>query len=149
MEAAEEARRLHAVFADHPSDLLAHLARQIARVKTYAQVLVGLCGLTLSVTGVAGARMIRAGSLAAMLMVCGIVLVLIGLVLCIRTITTMRWVTQDLRDDLVETARVVIERRDRQQRRLTTAARFVGGGIVLYLAAVVVTATVPSSNFIG
>ncbi len=149
MEVTEEARRLNELFADSPSELIAYLARQIARVKTYAQVLVGLCGLTLSVTGVAGARMIRAGSLAASLMVGGIVLVLIGLVLCIRTITTMRWVSQDLRDNLVETASVVIERRDHQQRRLTTAARFVGGGIVLYLAAVVVTATSPGANFIG
>jgi len=51
--------------------------------------------------------------------------VLVGLVVCIRTITLLRWVTQELRDDLVETAVAVIERRNRQQRMLSVAAVFV------------------------
>lgn len=146
MDVAEEARRLHALFASQPAQLVQYLAQQIATVKTYAQVLVGLCGLTITVTGFSGAHMIRSGSTAAVLMVAGIALVMIGLVACLRTITALRWVSQDLRDDLEETARIVIARRNAQQRAVTTAALLVAGGLACYLAAVSVAALV-SGNF--
>ena len=130
MDVNEEARRLTRLFADQPVQLVQYLANQIATVKTYAQVLIGLCGLTITVTGFSGAHMIRAGSVASGLMVAGIALVVVGLVLCIRTITLLRWVSQDLRDDLGETAVVVIQRRNRQQRAVSTAAVFVAGILV-------------------
>ncbi len=68
MSVQEEARRLHDLFASRPADLIGHLGHQLSTVKTYAQVLVGLCGLTITVTGFSGAHMIRAGSLSAWLM---------------------------------------------------------------------------------
>lgn len=146
MDVREEARRLHALFATQPTQLVQFLSGQIATVKTYAQILVGLCGLTVTVTGFSGAHMIRSGSLAAGLMVAGIALVMIGLVVCIRTITALRWVSQELQDDLIETAVVVIERRNRQQGLLSLAAVFVAAGLGCYLAAVSVAALV-SGNF--
>jgi uncharacterized membrane protein len=146
MDVDEEARRLHGLFGSRPSDLVAYLSQQIHTVKTYAQVLVGLCGLTVTVTGFSGAHMIRAGSLSASLMVAGIALVLVGLVVCIRTITILRWVSQDLREDLVQTAAIVIARRNRQQRWLSIAAAFVVGGLACYLGAVVVAALVGGTN---
>ncbi|MDX2093001.1 MAG: hypothetical protein SFX73_34480 [Kofleriaceae bacterium] len=145
----EEARRLHDLFAARPADLVGHLSNQLGTVKTYAQVLVGLCGLTVTVTGFSGAHMIRAGSLSASFMVAGILLVLVGLALCIRTITRLRWVSQELRDDLVETARVVIHRRNRQQRVLSFAAVFVMAGLACYLTAVVIAALAAGDNFAG
>ncbi|MCX5742485.1 MAG: hypothetical protein NT062_08320 [Proteobacteria bacterium] len=149
MDVQEEARRLHALFATRPADLVAHLSHQIGTVKTYAQVLVGLCGLTITVTGFSGAHMIRSGSLAAGLMVTGIALVLIGLVFCIRTITLLRWVSQELRDDLVDTAIAVIQRRNHQQRMLAVAAVFVVAGLASYLGAVTVAALIGGANFAG
>ena len=130
------------MFAARPADLIGYLSQQIHTVKTYAQVLVGLCGLTVTVTGFSGAHMIRAGSLSATLMCVGIALVLVGLIVCVRTITVLRWVSQDLRDDLVETAAIVIARRNHQQRNLSLAALFVVGGLAFYLGAVVVAALV-------
>ncbi len=138
----DEARRLHQLFADSPAQLVQYLSNQIATVKTYAQILVGLCGLTVTVTGFSGAHMIRSGSTSAGLMVAGIALVLIGLLLCLQTITGLRWVSQELRDDLIETAVVVIHRRNRKQRTLTIAAVFVAGGLFCYLGAVSVAALV-------
>lgn len=147
-EFREEAERLTRLFGDHPAQLVLFLSGQIATVKTYAQVLVGLCGLTVTVTGFSGAHMIRAGSLSAGLMVGGIALVLIGLMLCLRTITRLHWVSEELRDDLVETAIIVIGRRNRQQRALSWAAIFVAAGLASYLAAVSVAALV-SGNTAG
>lgn len=146
MDVREEARRLQQLYADQPAQLVQQLSGQIGTVKTYAQLLVGLCGLTVTVTGFSGAHMIRAGSTSAGLMVGGIALVLVGLIVCIRTITLLRWVTQDLRDDLVDTAVVVIERRNRQQRMLSVASVFVIAGLACYLGAVVVAALVGGAN---
>lgn len=146
MDVREEARRLQQLYAEQPAQLVQQLSGQIGTVKTYAQLLVGLCGLTVTVTGFSGAHMIRAGSTSAGLMVGGIALVLVGLIVCIRTITLLRWVTQDLRDDLVETAVIVIERRNRQQRMLSVAAVFVTAGLACYLGAVVVAALVGGAN---
>jgi len=149
MDVHDEARRIRALYAGRDADLVAHLTAQIATVKTYAQVLVGLCGLTITVTGFSGAHMIRAGSLSASLMVAGIALVLVGLVLCIRTITLLRWVSQELRDDLLETAVAVIQRRNHQQRMISVAAVFVVAGLGCYLGAVVVAALANGSNIAG
>ena len=142
MDVSEEARRLTRLFAEQPIQLVHYLGSQIATVKTYAQVLIGLCGLTITVTGFSGAHMIRAGSLAAVLMVVGIGLVLIGLITCIRTITQLRWISQELRDDLGEMAINVLRRRNRQQRAVSVAAVFVALGLACYLGAVTVAALV-------
>jgi hypothetical protein len=50
----EEARRLRDLFVDQPAQYVQFLSNQIATVKTYAQVLIGLCGLTITVTGFSG-----------------------------------------------------------------------------------------------
>lgn len=149
MEVVDEARRVCALYAGRDVELVHHLSQQMATVKTYAQVLVGLSGLTVTVTGFSGAHMIRAGSLSAGLMVAGIALVLVGLVLCIRTITLLRWVTQELRDDLVEMAAIVIQRRNHQQRMLSIGAVFVVAGLACYLAAVMVAAVVSGNLSAG
>lgn len=145
MTVDEEARRLHELFEQKAAPLVQYLAFQLSTVKTYAQVLIGLCGLTITVTGFSGAHMIRASSTSAMLMVTGIAFVVVGLILCIRTITALRWVSQDLRDDLIETARICINRRNRQQRIVTLAAIFVTIGLGFYMAAVSVAALVPNN----
>lgn len=138
-----------ALYTGRDADLVNHLSNQIGTVKTYAQVLVGLCGLTITVTGFSGAHMIRAGSASAILMSVGIALVLVGLVVCIRTITLLRWVSQELRDDLVDTAIAVIERRNRQQRMLSVASVFVVLGLAAYLGAVIVAALASAANLAG
>ncbi|MFO0754939.1 MAG: hypothetical protein U0359_00490 [Byssovorax sp.] len=147
MDEQEEARRLVQLFAQSPAGLVQFLGMQLAAVKTYAQVLIGLCGLTITVTGFSGAHMIRSSSLSASLMVGGIASVFVGLVLCLRAVTGLRWVSEDLRDDLTETARACIARRNRQQRWVRIAAVFVGGGLLFYLAAVSVAALVPAGNY--
>jgi hypothetical protein len=147
VDVQEEARRLHQLFAGNGAQLVQFLGMQLATVKTYAQVLIGLCGLTITVTGFSGAHMIRSSSAAAVCMVAGIALVFVGLVLCLSAVTGLRWVTQDLGDDLVETARVCIVRRNRQQRAVTIAAIFVAGGLAFYLTAVSIAALVPAGNY--
>ena len=138
----EEARRLAELYADHPRALIGFLSQQLSVVKSQAQMLVGLCGLAITVTGFSGAHMIRAGSAAAISMVLGIALILVGLTLCLLSMSRLRWVTQDLCDDLQVTVLTVIARRNAEQRNVMIAALFVALGLTSYLAAVVIAALI-------
>jgi hypothetical protein len=109
-------------------------------LKTHAQMLLGLSGLTVTVTGFSGAHMIRGGIVSASCMVIGIVFIAIAVVLTLQVLQRLRFVSQDLQDDLVATASTVLTRRDRQQRRLGWAGAFVALGLVSYLCAVAIAA---------
>lgn len=136
----EEARRVCKVFEGNAPQLILFLTSQLATLKSQGQMLVGLCGLAITVTGFSGAHMIRAGSMAAASMVLGIALILIGLLQCLGVLIRLRWVSQDLVDDLTQTAAAVIARRNAEQRRLFVAAGFVASGLAGYLLAVVLAA---------
>ena len=140
MKAQEEAVRVTTLFEGRSVELVVFLSGQLAVLKSQASMLVGLCGLAVTVTGFSGAHMIRAGSVAALSMVIGIALIVVGLLVCLRTLTRLRWVTQDLTDDLVETATIVITRRNTEQRNVIVATAFIASGLVAYLVAVVLAA---------
>lgn len=142
MQTREEAERLVALFTGKPDQLVTFLSGQLAVVKQQAHLLLGLCGLTITVTGFSGAHMIRSGTTASMALVAGITLTQIAVVLCLRALTHLRWVSRDLSDDLVDTAEVVILRRDREHRSLLIAGAFVGVGLAAYLCAVAIAAVV-------
>lgn len=140
MTQEEEARRVVELYAGQPARLIDLLSSQLAVLKGQAQVLMGLGGLVVTVTGFSGHNMVRGGALSTAAMLLGIGLVLVAVVLTLRTIFVLRWVTGDLTDDLVVTALSVIRRRDSQARALAWAGGLVAGGLASYLVAVVAAA---------
>ena len=128
------------VYPDDVNESRTLLANQLGMVKHQAQLLLGLCGLTITVTGFSGAHMIRAGSASAMTMVAGIALIQIAVVLCIRTLTKISWISQSLGESMTRTAEVAATHRNDQQQRLVVAGVFVGLGLATYLAAVIIAA---------
>jgi len=140
LSAEDEARRLAALFRDNPVGLLTFLSNQLAVLKTQAQVFTGLSTITITVTGFSGHNMVRGGHLSTGAMVLGMVLVLAGIVRTLYTLRQLRWVSQELDDDLVVTARAVIARRDDEQQALGQAGALVVAGLAAYLVAVVLAA---------
>jgi hypothetical protein len=138
----DEARRLAQLFAGQPRDLVALLSGQLSVLKSQAQMLMGLAGLTITVTGFSGHNMVRGGWLPTGAMLGGIACILGAIIITLRAVSHLRWVTQDLDDDLTNTARVVIVRRDGQQHALTIAGALVALGMCGYLVAVVLAALV-------
>jgi len=67
---------------------------QLALLKTEAQVILGLCGLALTVTGFSGGNVIRSGSLASNFLVAGIVFIMIAATLAIFSLSNIKWITQ-------------------------------------------------------
>lgn len=143
----DEARRLAVLFRDNPVALLQLLSTQLSVLKTQAQTFMGLSAVTITVTGFSGHNLVRGGTASTTMMFLGVGLVLGGIVLTLRTLSQLRWVTQDLDDDLARTARAVIERRDREQRSLGLAAALVAGGLGAYLVAVVLAALAAAERF--
>lgn len=143
----EEARRLAALFKDNPAGLLAFLSGQLAVLKTQAQIFMGLSTITITVTGFSGHNMVRGGAASTAAMALGVALVLGGVVLTARTLGELRWVSQDLDEDLGVTARAVIGRRDREQRWLGVAAVLVVGGLAAYLVAVILASVAAAGRF--
>lgn len=140
MDETTESEAVYRLFAEKPIELLQFFSNQLGVLKNQAVSLLGLCGLAITVTGFSGSHMIRAGSVAAGAMVFGIAMILVAAVLALRTLTRVRWVTQDIQPNLRDTAQRIIERRNQQQRRLSQAGVFVALGLLGYLSAVCLAA---------
>ncbi len=136
----DEARRIAQLFAKEPLQLVSLLSGQLSVLKSQAHMLMGLAGLAITVTGFSGHHMVRGGVLSTAAMIGGISCILAAIIITLRAVIRLRWVTQDLGDDLERTARSVIARRDAQQRALTLAGGLVATGLCGYLLAVVLAA---------
>lgn len=142
----EEAQRLVEVFSGRPDQLVTFLSGQLTVVKTHAQMLMGLSGLVVTVTGFSGHNMVRGGLASTAAMSLGILAVLVAVVLTLRVSSRLRWVSEDLGDDLVATAAAVIRRRDQQTRALGYAGTLVAMGLGSYLVSVVLAALAVGSQ---
>lgn len=142
----EEARRLVEVFTGRPDLLVGFLSAQLAVVKTHAQMLMGLSGLVVTVTGFSGHNMVRGGLASTSAMMVGIAAVLIAVFLTLRVSAHLRWVSEDLGDDLVATTAAVIRRRDKQTRSLGYAGALVALGLGAYLVSVLLAALAVGSQ---
>lgn len=139
MAEAREAEHLAAAF-EHTGELVSFLAGQLAVLRTQAQAFVGIAGICISVTGFAGHNMVNAGPLSAGAMILGISLILVAIVITLRCLANIRWVTQDLGDSNVELARRVLSRRNQLQHSLQLAVTLIGVGLGFYVIAVVLAA---------
>ncbi|MCA9520600.1 MAG: hypothetical protein KC609_06495 [Myxococcales bacterium] len=135
-----EATRLGRIFQGREEQLITLLANQLSVLKAKATSFLSLCGIAVTVTGFSGAHMIRAGHLSSAALVLGIFLILVAAVLSLRSLMAIRWVTQDLQDDLAQMAAQVIRRRNAQQHVLVLAGRFVAIGLGAYLVSVAIAA---------
>lgn len=138
--AESEARRLAQLFRANPVGMMTFLSSQLAVLKTQAQVFIGLSTITITVTGFSGHNMVRGGHFSTAAMVLGMGFVLAGIAYTLHTLRRLRWVSQDLDDDLFVTARTVITRRDAEQQALGRAGSLVVAGLASYLVAVVLAA---------
>lgn len=140
-EPHDEAQRLIEVFEGRRPELLGFLSAQLSVLKTQASMMMGLAGLTITVTGFSGHHMVRAGRVSTAFMVAGVVGVLLAIVVTLQVMLRVRWLSQDLVGrDLLESVRVTILRRDLQQRGLRIAGAFLAIGLAGYLISVIAAA---------
>lgn len=100
------------------------------------QVLLSLCGIVITVTGFSG-RAIAATSTAARLCIAGgIFVVLCAAATAILGVLRLRWITQELREDALETITAMLLIRGKKSRFLGVALGLFVCGFSLYVAAI-------------
>ena len=93
-EITRETANLIKVYGEKREALVSILAGQLAVLKQEAQVILGLCGLVITVTGFSGGNVIKAGSVSSAFLVTGIVFVMSAVSLAMYALGHIRWVTQ-------------------------------------------------------
>lgn len=140
MEPEIEARHLTEFYAERKTELLSFLSGQLAVLRSQGQAYLGIASVCISVTGFAGHNMVNAGPWSAGAMILGIFLILVAIVITLRALASVRWVSQHLGSASEVLAQRAIERRNVLASRLATAAALIGAGLAFYLAAVVLAA---------
>lgn len=132
----EEADHLLELYGGDASRVMTRLEQQLQNLATRAQMLLQLAGLTITVTGFSGANIARSGKLAAVLVVSGLVVVLLGASLSMGGILRVQWTTQlapcPPRDAIVE----VIHLRDTKTRAFSRSLALLIVGLALYIGSV-------------
>lgn len=132
----EEADHLLAIYGADPKAVLPLLEGQLASVAARAQTLLNLAGLTITVTGFSGAAIARSGRLAAVLVVTGLIVVLLGASLSMGGILRVRWMTQLAPTSLRETVIHAIRMRDAKTVAFSRALVLLIVGLALYIGSV-------------
>lgn len=135
-----EVTELLRIYEGNGPQLLGLLAGQLQVLKAQAQTLLGVGGLAISVTGFAGHNMVAAGLLPMLCMVSGLSVIFLAMLVTLRSIVRIAWISAELHPDLSRTVARVIERRDAQQRSLARAGAAVMVGLGLYVVAVIMAA---------
>jgi hypothetical protein len=132
----EEADHLLQLYGGDAIRIDAMLQSQLSSLANRAQMLLQLAGLTITVTGFSGASIARSGTLAAILVVSGLVVVLVGASLSMGGILHVRWTTQlapcPPRDAII----AAIEMRDRKTRAFARSLALLIVGLALYIGSV-------------
>jgi hypothetical protein len=100
--------------------------RQLSVLVLRTQVMLSLSGIVITVTGFSGRAIAQTNELARLLVSAGIVIVLAAAATAIGGVLRLRWLTQELRDDITDTLSRMLEIRD-------TKSRFLSVALVLFI----------------
>ncbi|MBE2253934.1 MAG: hypothetical protein IAE78_30680 [Myxococcus sp.] len=110
--------------------------RQLSVLVLRTQVMLSLSGIVITVTGFSGRAIAQTNELARVLVSAGIVIVLAAAVTAIGGVLRLRWLTQELTDDLTQTLTRMLEIRDAKSRFLTVALLLFIVGFSCYCVAI-------------
>lgn len=109
---------------------------QLATLVGRLQAILGLSSIVITVTGFSGRSVAQTSPIAKMTVVSGLVLVLIAAAVGIGGVLRLRWSTQELHGDVLDSIARVIRIRDAKERFITTALVLFVVGFALYCFAV-------------
>jgi hypothetical protein len=134
--AADEVRRIiHFANGDH-GRAFDVVERQMGVLVLRTQVLLSLAGIVVTVTGFSGRTIAQTSELARALIATGIVVVLSSAAVAIVGVLRLRWLTQELSDQMEQTLRRMVALRDAKTRYLTIALLLFVTGFSCYVASI-------------
>lgn len=119
--------------------------RQMSVLVLRTQVLLSLSGIVVTVTGFSGRTIAQTSELARLLIATGILVVLCSAAVAIVGVLRLRWLTQELGDEMEETLLRMVALRDSKTRFLTAALGLfvLGFGCYVVAIAMMLVATKP------
>lgn len=122
----DEVTRILALTKGDPEHAFNLVERQLSVLVLRTQVMLSLSGIVITVTGFSGRAIAQTNEVARLLVSAGIVIVLAAAATAIGGVLRLRWLTQELRDDISDTLGRMLEIRD-------TKSRFLSVALVLFI----------------
>ncbi|MBX3232215.1 MAG: hypothetical protein KIT84_19125 [Labilithrix sp.] len=132
----DEARAILALCDGDKLKAFEKVEAQLAVLVLRTQVMLSLSGIVITVTGFSGRAIADTGALARGCIASGLTLVLAAAACAMWGVLRLKWLTQMLRDDVLETLRTAIQIRNHKSRFLRAATALFIAGFSLYVAAV-------------
>lgn len=136
MAVADEVKRILALVKGDPGKAYEVVQSQLSVLVLRTQVMLSLSGIVITVTGFSGRTIAQTSELARLLVASGILIVLCAAGVALWGVLRLRWLTQQLTDDVEETLRRMLELRDDKSRFLSLALLLFLVGFACYCVAI-------------
>ena len=136
MAAADEVKRIMALTRGDPVKAFELMQGQLSVLVLRTQVMLSLSGIVITVTGFSGRTIAQTSELARNLVASGIVIVLGAAAVAIGGVLRLRWLTQEMTDDVEQTLVRMLDIRDAKSRYLNVALLLFIVGFACYCVSI-------------
>jgi hypothetical protein len=136
MAGADEVKRIIALTGGDKVRAYELVQSQLSVLVLRTQVMLSLSGIVITVTGFSGRTIAQTSELARTLVATGILIVLLAAGVAIGGVLRLRWLTQELGDDVEETLLRMLHIRDTKSRFLSVALVLFVVGFACYCVAI-------------
>lgn len=148
MAVADEVKRIMALTKGDPQKAYELVQSQLSVLVLRTQVMLSLSGIVITVTGFSGRTIAQTSEVARVLVAAGILIVLVAAASAIVGVLRLRWLTQELTDDVEQTLTRMLDIRDAKSKYLSIALVTFVVGFACYCVAIalMLAATPPLGN---
>ena len=132
----QEAERLYRLSNEDCLRSIQIIESQLNVVYTRAQVLVGISGMVITVTGFSGRTIAETSQLAQYLIIIGLGVVLAATVWVFLKVMRLKWATANIQDDPIESIALIISYRNQKTVAYEMGGRILTWGLICYGIAV-------------
>lgn len=136
LPAKEEAHRIYELSAQDYLRSIQLIENQLNVVQTRAQVMVGIAGMVITVTGFSGKEIVATSSLARYLIVFGLGTVLAATLWVFLRVMIIHWATSCIEEDPLMTLEKLIQYRNQKTIAYEIGGKILGLGLICYGIAV-------------
>jgi uncharacterized membrane protein SirB2 len=136
MAAADEVKRILTLTRGDPVKAYELVQQQLSVLVLRTQVMLSLSGIVITVTGFSGRTIAQTSELARNLVVTGIMVVLGAAAVAIGGVLRLKWLTQEMTDDIEQTLNRMLDMRDQKARYLNASLLIFMVGFACYCIAI-------------
>lgn len=136
MAAVDEVKRIMSLTKGDTGRAYELVQSQFSVLVLRTQVMLSLSGIVITVTGFSGRAIAQTSELARNLVAVGILVVLGAAAVAIGGVLRLRWLTQELTDDLEQTLTRMLDIRDQKSRYLNVALLLFVSGFACYCVSI-------------